>query len=414
MVMTPILNHRPLFLSLFLPLFFLSVFVCAPAIAAEGNLVESRTVESSYEDPLKGRAVFAEKGCIRCHSVLGEGGTLGPDLTWLGKGRNIYELIGLFWSHSSKMIEMMKEKKAPYPTFSPAEMESLLTYLYALSYFDEAGDYSEGERLFHDKGCIKCHSVGDRGGSIAPALDGYANLVSPAYLTQAVWNHGAKMATKMAELNVERPKLRSNEIAHLIAYIQGAAVGVPEFQIALSPGDPKRGEVLFKEKGCSQCHLKTGEGQILGPDLSHGEVEGMSVGEITERLWNHGLKMWSKMKELNIPISTFDGQEMADLIAYVHFLSYTGGRGNPGKGREIFAAKGCVVCHATDGKKRIGPDLLRSNAAESPGTIAASMWNHAPLMKEAMAEAALEWPRFERSEMQDLIAYLRLVREDSD
>src|SRR3989338_8707538 len=116
--MTPILNHRSLFLSLFLPLFFLSAFVCAPAIAAEGNLVESRTVESSYEDPLKGRAVFAEKGCIRCHSVLGEGGTLGPDLTWLGKGRNIYELIGLFWSHSSKMIEMMKEKKAPYPTFS--------------------------------------------------------------------------------------------------------------------------------------------------------------------------------------------------------------------------------------------------------------------------------------------------------
>jgi cytochrome c2 len=345
---------------------------------------------------------------------LGQGGTLGPDLTGLGKGRNIFELIGLFWSHSSRMIEMMKEKGAPYPTLSQAEMESLLTYLYALSYFDEAGDYFAGERLFQEKGCIKCHSVGDQGGHVAPALDGYANLVSPAYLTQAVWNHGAKMAAKMAELGVERPKLRSAEIAHLIAYIQGAAAGVPEFQIVLSPGNPKRGEALFKEKGCLQCHLKTGEEKILGPDLSRGEIQGMSVGEITERLWNHGLVMWSQMKELNIPVSTFEGQEMADLIAYIHFLSYAAGQGDPKKGGEIFVSKGCVVCHAFDEKERTGPDLFRSAVAESPSAIATAMWNHAPLMKEAIAEAALEWPQFEQSEMQDLIAYLRPVRRDGN
>lgn len=31
------------------------------------------------EDPTKGSRLFVNKGCVRCHSLKGEGGNVGPD-----------------------------------------------------------------------------------------------------------------------------------------------------------------------------------------------------------------------------------------------------------------------------------------------------------------------------------------------
>lgn len=58
----------------------------------EQALAKSKDALSRFRECLEGgdadagRAVFAttpEAGCIRCHSVSGEGGEIGPDLTWL-------------------------------------------------------------------------------------------------------------------------------------------------------------------------------------------------------------------------------------------------------------------------------------------------------------------------------------------
>lgn len=39
-------------------------------------------------DTAAGSALFQSRGCARCHRVQGEGGRLGPDLTWIGKSRS--------------------------------------------------------------------------------------------------------------------------------------------------------------------------------------------------------------------------------------------------------------------------------------------------------------------------------------
>src|SRR5258705_9127032 len=55
-----------------------------------------RSLNAAAERPAgdvsRGTALFMSKGCIGCHRVGGEGGSLGPDLTGVGKIRSIEHL----------------------------------------------------------------------------------------------------------------------------------------------------------------------------------------------------------------------------------------------------------------------------------------------------------------------------------
>jgi mono/diheme cytochrome c family protein len=55
----------------------------------------------------------------------------------------------------------------------------------------------------------------------------------------------------------------------------------------------------------------------------------------------------------------------------------------------------------------IGPNLDFLGQYGSPIFVAATMWNHGPAMTEAMRRRGIPRPRFEGSELADLIAYLR-------
>ncbi|MBI3127555.1 MAG: cytochrome c [Candidatus Tectomicrobia bacterium] len=82
-------------------------------------------------------------------------------------------------------------------------------------------------------------------------------------------------------------------------------------------------------------------------------------------------------------------------------------------GRHLFDARGCSTCHAVKGRggqevrgKLRGPDLTRVTVYASALLGASVMWNHVPLMEEAMREQGLAWPLFRDSELSDLFTYL--------
>lgn len=377
------------------------------------DIASCEVLDIEYEDPLAGRRVFVQKGCIRCHNVLGEVDSLGPDLTNIGKGSTLAKLAGLFWSHSPRMIDLMEEHGIPYPTFTEDEMKQVMAYLYFLSYFEKPGDYIEGKRIFESKQCGTCHAIGGQGGSVGPSLDEYSLPLTSDYLLQEMWNHGAKMTMAMRDLGIERPTFVSGELPHLVAYIQGAALNIREGSGMALPGNPRSGEQVFMKKGCGQCHGSNDGLKARGPNLESPERGGRAASDIAEQIWNHGVLFWNKVDEPQAQGIRFEGTEMPDLIAYLHFLPSKGIHGDPASGRQLFVEKGCASCHDSREHKASGPNLANSAARRSLTSLTTAMWNHAPFMRDMLEKKALTWPLFFENEMQDILSFLKSMNREA-
>ena len=358
-------------------------------------------------DPLEGSRLFTGKGCLRCHAVHGVGGTAGPDLGRRVMNRPLLEIAGVMWNHSPGMEHVFQEKRVPRPRFEPSEMASLLSFLYYLGSLDPPGDAAAGGRLFSQKGCQTCHSLGGKGGNMGPRLDKYSGYTSPLFLTAALWNRGKPMAEAMEKQSISRPTFQGTDISDLLAYIRSAGGGTERVYVA--PGKPKSGEALFSKKRCVECHSIRGHGGNVGPDV--GITLKGSLMRIAGSMWNHGPKMWVKMAERGIEVPGLSTQEMSDLISYLYFFQFIDPPGDVRRGLVVYKEKRCGTCHALRGVgEKVGPDLAAVEKLDTSLEVITGMWNHAATMEEVMVGANVAWPILKGGEMADLIAYLLQAR----
>lgn len=363
------------------------------------------------ENPLKGRFIFEQKGCITCHSIKGEGGNIGPDLGQEKFYGTFLQLASIMWNHSPEMLRRMRELDLPYPEFADTEMDELIAYLYYLRYLGEPGDLYRGKVVLENKGCLHCHSIGGKGGKLAPAFDQLAKYISPLYMAQALWNHGPDMNEEIKKSGLNRPVFERGEIVDLSAYIRSASKGTVREQVYMAPGNPKRGRKVLEEKGCTECHSLTGMKESIAPKLVDLNWD-YNVTEIAGLMWNHGSEMEELMKERKISWPKFNGREMADLISYLYFLGLEDDPGDHELGEKLFVDKGCSNCHGNDEIKSGDiPNLSKTKTVYSATNIAQIMWNHAPVMEEKIAAKIMRWPKFTEDEMTDLYAYIRTLRK---
>lgn len=362
------------------------------------------------ENPLEGSRLFTEKGCLLCHSIYGQGGVMGPDLGQGILNRPLLDIAGVMWNHAPGMGHRFQVQRAARPTFKPAEMGSLLAFLYYLGSLDPPGNPEIGARLFREKRCASCHSVGGKGGKVGPPLDKYSRYASPIYLTTSLWNRGRTMARVMESKHIPRAMLQGNDISDLLAFIRSS--GAKAERVYIQPGNPKRGAALFKEKRCVECHTLTEHAVGIGPDL-RVKLKG-SLMRIAGAMWNHGPGMWAKMAEMGISLPVVTETEMADLISYLYFLQFIDKPGDVERGRVVYREKRCSTCHALSGSGgTAAPDLAKVAKLETPLEVITEMWNHATTMEQKMAEQSVAWPVLKGGEMADLIAYLLSLRSGS-
>ena len=362
-------------------------------------------------NPLEGSRLFTGKGCLRCHAIYGVGGASGPDL---GQGilkRPLLDIAGVMWNHSPGMAHVFQEQQAIRPQFKPSEMASLLSFLYYVGSLDPPGDAAAGARLFVEKQCQNCHSLGGKGGKVGPKLDHYGRYASPVFLTTALWSHGKAMAGIMEALRVPRPSFERNDLSDLLAYMR--SVGKDVERVYVPPGNPQRGAKLFAERRCSECHSSDEQGGKTGVNL-RARLKG-SLMKIAGSMWNYGPKMWARMNERGIAMPPLTTAEMSDLISYLYFLQFIDPPGVPARGRTVYQEKYCGKCHTLPGiSGTVAPELAKGEKLKTPMEVVTAMWNHASTMEERMLQESVEWPVFKGGEMADLIAYLLSLRKGAD
>lgn len=121
-----------------------------------------------------------------------------------------------------------------------------------------ADDVAAGARIFRSH-CAPCHGPNGKGG-LGPNL------------TSNVFFHGARNADIYRNITEGIPGTAmpgtffdGTQAWQIVAYIRSIGQTAGTAPVA---GEISKGAALFREKGCSGCHLVHGEGGVKGPDLS--------------------------------------------------------------------------------------------------------------------------------------------------
>lgn len=182
----------------------------------------------------------------------------------------------------------------------------------------QVGDPAVGKRLFQTKRCVNCHAIKDAGASVGPDLGKLRHTHNIYQMAAVMWNHATQMQRVMEEKGVKRPDFKGDEMTHLLAYLHSLEV----------VGDVERGRAVFQQKGCSKCHAINGEGGKFGPALAPTSHPHPPI-ELVGMMWNHSPTMSAMMSALKVPRPVFEGNEMADLLAYLNFVQGPGGAAVP-------------------------------------------------------------------------------------
>lgn len=381
----------------------------APLISAHGQKADYLLPG----DPQRGMKVFFDKGCITCHSVLGEGGKSAPDLGKIPSGHlSAAQIAGVMWNHAPRMWEKMRVEKVDLPGISQEEMADLFAFLYSVRYFDEPGSPRRGEGLLAQKQCLTCHTIKGSGGRGGGDLAKWAKYANPILWVQVMWNHAPRMEGLMRDKGVSWPVFRSTDMVDLLAYVRSVAPP-QKTRIYLLPADPKAGEALFQAKGCAACHSIRGIGGKAGPDLgARKTLFPRTLTQFAGLMWNHSPDMWVTMKKGNLERPQFSEREMADLIGYLFSVRFFDEPGDREAGARVFAEKRCSACHLAGGAAGgSAPDLGKWAGRVSPIMLSFVMWDHGPAMSRKMEEAGIAWPVFDKQEIVDLMEYLNTNRQ---
>jgi cytochrome c2 len=271
-------------------------------------------------DAAKGEWLFSHKGCAKCHAVGGQGGHVGPALDSYKRFASPLFLARSMWSHSAAMARKMTENSIPHLEFADGEMANIFAYIQNASSepsteqtYMVPGSPARGEKVFQDKGCVRCHAIRGAGGQVGPDLGREELHRSVTEIAGLMWNHEAGMWTKMQALGISLPQFSDQELSDLIAYLFFLQYFDP-------PGDAVKGQGLYMEKGCILCHYAPrGAEKLIAPDLSRSPALSSPLA-LSSAMWNHAPAMEVQIRERGLPWPRFREGEVRDLVEYLRSL----------------------------------------------------------------------------------------------
>lgn len=184
---------------------------------------------------LRGKEIWDKNNCMGCHTLLGEGAYYAPELT------KTVERRGKEW-----LKVFLKDPQAMYPgdrkmvqyNFTDAQINDIIAFFDWIGKMDlngfpakhdlasEAGAAASSSSNINDASavaqpekfkqlCVACHSLGNVGGTVGPALDTVGRKYDVAYLHKWIKDPAlVKPGTKMPKM-----PLTEEEITQLSEFL---------------------------------------------------------------------------------------------------------------------------------------------------------------------------------------------------
>lgn len=95
-------------------------------------------------DPANGRRLFAEKGCVTCHSVNGVGGEDAPALDWdtMDTVMNPFDFAARMWRGAPAMIAAQEDELGAQIEFTGQELADIIAFIHSP---EEQARFSEAD-----------------------------------------------------------------------------------------------------------------------------------------------------------------------------------------------------------------------------------------------------------------------------
>ncbi len=421
---------------------------------------ELTTALTGADNIARGKRLVVERGCLGCHKYRGRGGSLGPDITFVG-AKTVHNLDfhhippgtprtveGWMFAHFKNPQAVIPQTLMPELGLSDQQAHDLTAYMISLKRKSAPAAYSplpqivdatpvRGETLYQMY-CSACHGTDGVGAIVrdaeasripdrprellTPSLRNVDTLsvASDAYL-QAIIAHG-RPGTSMPAWKTEGG-LSDGEITLLSAYIRRwEPVEADRSFISASRGDAQVGAVLYRAN-CSGCHGNEAEGGQIGISLRSPSFlaiasDNFLADTILRGRANTAMPSWRQ----------FDNRDVSDLLAYLRSfqplqsnraevlaslsdLDATSAQPPPDRsaaapsaetGWKLYRSR-CTVCHGEKGEGKIGPSL--NNSAVLP--IVSNEFLHDTIVRGRPGTAMPAWRQLSSADIADLIALLR-------
>ncbi len=207
----------------------------------------------------RGVQVFESSGCRGCHKLAGVGGNIGPELDKVGVRRSPEWLRTHFLTPSA----VTPGSGMPPQKLSESDLEAITLYMLSQTGETAPGYYAsmkvipsaaQGQRLFQQKGCIGCHSVGGQGGKIGPILDDVGLRRTPEWMMQHFRDpQSVTPGSVMPKFGFTEAEARA--LTEFLMHLREYKVE-SNLPALLSPVD--RGHQVYRKYGCTGCHGQDG------------------------------------------------------------------------------------------------------------------------------------------------------------
>jgi cytochrome c2 len=193
----------------------LSAYLSAASTKAD------RDQQPARGDAERGWRAFQAK-CMPCHALrkqdASRGPVLGPETELL---LSPSQFGAALWNHLPGMTQHAKGRERSLSTLDQNEIADLAEFLRSLRYAEPAGSRFIGEKVFADRGCVRCHGTLETG-ELGVRLRAQAKVFTAVSLAAVLWQHGPRLLDRTLNTSGSRPTLQPTDAADLVAFLNAS------------------------------------------------------------------------------------------------------------------------------------------------------------------------------------------------